>query len=121
MKVIIDTNAFAMIEQFKIDLLNEIKKEIPNAEIITIKQVINELKNIKDKKAAKYALSLIEKEKIKTYEEQGKTDDAILNFALKQKACVATNDKELKKRCIEKKIPIIYMRKKQKIEIRGLE
>ena len=119
-KVVIDTNAFAMIEQFKIDLINEIKKEIPNAEIITIKSVINELKNIKDKKAARYALSLIEKEKIKSYEEPGKTDDAILNFAIKQKAVVATNDKELKKRCIEKKIPIIYMRKKQKIETRGI-
>ena len=50
MKVAIDTNAFAMIEQFKIDLIEEIKKKIPNAEPVTIKQVINELKGIKDKR-----------------------------------------------------------------------
>lgn len=119
MKVVIDTNAFASIQQFKIDLLEEIKKEIPDAEIITIKSVIEELKNIKDKKAARYALELIKKEDIKTYEESGKTDDAILSFALKNNAIVATNDKELKRRCIEKDIPVVYMRSKQKIDIRG--
>jgi len=121
MKVIIDTNAFAMIKQFKIDLIEEIKKQVPNAEIITIKQVINELKNIKDKTASKYALALIEKEKIKKYEApQGKTDEAIIKFAEKNKAAVATNDKELKKKCIEKGIPVIYMRQKKKLESRGI-
>ncbi len=121
MKVIIDTNAFAMIEQFKIDLIEQIKKEIPNAEIITIKQVISELKNLKDKKAARYALALIEKEKIKIEDAgEGKADDVIIKYAEEKKAAVATNDKELKKRCIEKEIPIIYMRQKKRIETRGM-
>ena len=120
MKILIDTNAFASIQQFNIDLIEEIKKEVPNAEIITLKSVIEELKNIKDKKASKYALELIKKEDIKTYEEKGKTDNAILSFALKNNTIVATNDKELKRKCIEKNIPIIYMRSKQKIDIRGI-
>ena len=120
MKVLIDTNAFAMIQQFNIDLIEKIKEKVPNAELITLKSVIKELENIKDKRAANYALELIKKEKIKTFEEEGKTDDAIIKFAEKNKTIVATNDKELKKRCLEKQIPIIYMREKQKIEIRGI-
>ena len=122
MKVVIDTNAFAMIEQFKIDLINEIKKQIPNAEIITIKQVIKELKEIQDKKAARYALDLIKKEGIKVFDlkKKGKTDDLLLEFAVKEKAALATNDKELKKKCLEAGVPVIYMRKKQKIEVKGV-
>ena len=122
MKVVIDTNAFAMIEQFKIDLIEEIKKRVPNAEIVTIKKVIEELKNIKDKRASRYALELIKKEKIKEYDtkKEGKTDDILLEFATEKKAAVATNDKELRKKCLEKGVPVIYMRKKQKIEIRGV-
>lgn len=122
MKVVIDTNAFAMIEQFKIDLIEEIKKRVPNAEIVTIKKVIEELKNIKDKRASRYALELIKKEKIKEYDtkKEGKTDDILLEFATEKKAAVATNDKKLRKKCLEKGVPVIYMRKKQKIEVKGV-
>ena len=52
-------------------------------------------------------------------EENGKADDALLSYAKKHKGVICTNDKELKKRCLDEKVSIIFMRNKKTLEMKG--
>ncbi len=121
MKVLLDTNALAVPEQLKIDIFEEIKKLIPNPEILTLSTVIDELKKIKDKKAAKVGLELLKIHNVRIIPTEGNVDEKIIETAKKLKAVVFTNDKELKNKCIKQGIPVMFVRKKRIIKIRGLE
>ncbi len=57
--------------------------------------------------------------KIKFFEREY-TDKAIIEYALKNKSIVATNDKVLKEQLRKIKIPIIYLRSRKKLEIEGI-
>lgn len=118
MKVILDTNFLVIPEEKKIDIFEEIKKKEPKTKFITLKAVEEELKKM-NTKASKIGRELLKKKEIKVID-TGKdehTDDLILEYANKEKTAVATNDKELKKRCIERDIPVIYLRSSKKINI----
>ena len=111
-KIVLDTNFLLIPETKKIDIFKEIKQKEPTAELIVLKSIKKELERL-GKKESKIALQIIEKkdikeEKIETEKEH--VDDRILEYAEKEKATVATNDKELKKRCLKKEIPVVYLR-----------
>jgi len=118
MIVLLDTNFLTIPSKFHIDIFSEIEDIVLKPEFTTIEQVIDELKKIRGKKAGKLALELVKKFKVKIVYEEGKTDDALIKYALEKKAVIATNDKELRKKCIGKKIPVIFMRKKKILEMR---
>jgi rRNA-processing protein FCF1 len=50
---------------------------------------------------------------------RGGTDDALLELAEKNRGVLCTNDKELKKRAFDKRITVMFMRKKKILEIAG--
>ena len=115
-KVLLDANFLTLPVQFHIDIFSEIKKIIPDVRFVTITQVVNELKKMDDK-AAKFGLQLLSI--VEVDDEEGNADDALLSYAEKNNAVVCTNDRELKKRCLNKKVPVIFMRKKKILEIQG--
>jgi rRNA-processing protein FCF1 len=107
--VIIDTNALIMQVEYKIDFESELMSLLGSFEILIPMTVLNELKNIKDKHA-KPALKLAQKYRIIESIKRG--DDAILNLALKLNAIVVTNDRELRKRLLEKGQKVVYVRQR---------
>jgi len=120
MKVLIDTNIFTLPIKFHIDIIQEIKRVIPNAELCTLESVIREIKNIKNEKTVKIAMQIIKNAEIKIEKEGGETDLALISYAKKNNAIICTNDKEIRQNSIKKQIPIMYMRKKKIFEVRGL-
>ncbi len=117
-KIVLDTNFLLIPETKKIDIFKKIKEKKPKSKFIILKSVEKELQKMKTRES-KIALQIIKQKKLQTHEvETNKkhTDDIIIEYAEKENAEVATNDKELKKRCINKKIPIIYLRSGKKIE-----
>lgn len=98
--ILLDTNFLLAIYQFKLDIFQEIQNIADfSYEIQTIDRVIDELNTItgKDKKAANYALKIIKEKHLKILKtEKGHTDDILVK--LNNKAIIATQDKELKKR-----------------------
>lgn len=119
MKVILDTNFLVIPEEKKIDIFTEIKKKEPNTEFIILKSIKREIEQM-DTKASKIAEQLIKKKDVKVVETQSKkehTDDQIVDYAERENTAVATNDKELKKRCWKKEIPVIFLRSGKKIDI----
>lgn len=113
--VLIDTNIFVLPFKFKIDIFEEIKKNVPDAKFQTLDGVIKEIKKLKQSKAI---LELIKKKGVKVVKKKGKTDDALLELALEENALLCTNDKELKKRCLKKGVSVMFMRGKSGLNIR---
>ena len=114
--VLIDTNMFVVPSKFKVDIFEEIKRLVPNAELHTTKNVIKELYDLKD---PQIEIKLINKHKVKIIDKKGNTDTGLLRSAVENDGVICTNDKELKKRCLDFSVPVIFMRAKKKLEMIG--
>lgn len=117
MMVVLDTNFLTLPTQFKIDIFGEIKDRIPDAEFTTVHQVTKELERLG--KEGKVSLAMLKKFNVRIVREDGETDDALLDLAFKNGGMLCTNDRELKKRALGKRVPVMFMRKKKTLEIMG--
>jgi len=123
--LILDTNFLMIPYQHRVDVFSEIERLVPEKhELVVPEGVIKELQSIKnsgngsDKIAARIAIELIEKRGIKTVGGEEKTDEFILNLAVKNKnSIVCTNDKELKRKLKKSMIPVICLRGTNRLEL----
>ena len=127
-KVILDSNAFFVPLQFKIDIFEELKNLLPtNFEAILLSPIRQELEKLAEKgspqmrKKASYALKLSEKcTYVQLNDDYARSpDDAILKAAKEWKSPVFTNDRNLRKRLRNINVPVIYVRQKSRLEIDG--
>jgi len=111
--------------QFKVDIISELEKIVPDSEFIIPSFIIRELEGIKrrskgkDRIAASIALELARKKPFKVIDfplgEYESVDDALIRLA----DVLCTNDRELKKRARKKSVPVIYLRQKKYLAIDG--
>ena len=120
-KVIIDTNALMVPEQFGVDIFTELQR-LGYVRCIVPAQVMGELRSLavkadkgRDKIAARVALGLTERCSVVGVDNFD-ADQAIEEMALREGAAVFTNDKALKKRLFSKGITVIYLRQGQYLE-----
>ncbi|MEK6856671.1 MAG: hypothetical protein AABX49_01510 [Nanoarchaeota archaeon] len=109
MRIILDTNFLIDCAKLKIDYQEQLKHH----ELFVLDAIIGELeKLIKQKKAkhAKLALQILRHKGIKVIKTEKKLDVDSLLAELKNYA-IATADKELKKRLMNKKIFVIRQKK----------
>jgi len=112
-KIILDTNFLVLPFQFNIDIYDELNRIIDEKyELIIISPEIDELLKLKFGKAA-YELAIKKGVKIVKVEVDRGVDAAILNFAKKENAIIATQDKELKRKARKAELNIITMRQKK--------
>ncbi|MCD6414020.1 MAG: hypothetical protein J7L23_00135 [Candidatus Diapherotrites archaeon] len=116
-RVLLDTNFLTLPQQFHVDIVEEIKFQIPSAELATISPVIDELRELP---TGGVGLELIRKGLVKTIPATGKADDALLERALGDHAVVCTNDKELRKRLRSAGVPVMYLRGRKKLQLDGV-
>ena len=128
-KVILDSNAFFVPLQFKIDIFNCLERLLERSfELILLSPVKRELETLtkkgspKTRKNAAYALKIAEKCKYVEVDTPASalTDDIIVKTAEEWKAPVFTNDRQLKKRLRDISVPVIYVRQKSRLEIDGM-
>ncbi len=123
--VVLDTNVLMSIFLKKVDITEEIKN-VGIKEILIPRSVIEELHEIKrksagkDKLAAIFALKFIDKSNFKIIGEGLRADDEILHLAKKYNCAIITNDKFLKNRARNEKIPVGFLREFKKIEFYGI-
>jgi|SRR3989338_6293049 len=118
-KIILDTNFLMIPLQFNIDIFSEIDRVcVFKYQLLIIDKTIDELEKISGsakrryRLAAKIALQLIKKKKIKKIKtKDGKVDDLILE-ALGKDDVLATQDALLRKRAVEKGANVIFLRNK---------
>ncbi len=120
-KVVIDTNALMVPEQFGVDIFSELER-LGYVRWLVPAQVVGELRSLaaradkgRDKTAARVALGLSERCNV-VGEDNSDADQAIEELALKEGAAVFTNDKALKKRLFSKGITVIYLRQGRYLE-----
>jgi len=127
-KIILDANALFVPVQFKIDILEELKKLLNrNFEPILLSPTRREIERIaaegtpEMRKQAEYALKLAEKCTFLEVqkEKDTPTDDLIVQVARKHKYAVFTNDRQLRNRLRDINVPVIYVRQKSRLEIDG--
>lgn len=125
-KILLDTNFLLIPYQFRVDIFTQIDKIATfEYELFILDKTLEELKKIvekqkgKDKYAARIALKLIAIKNIGVIKTKSnrKTDDIILDIALKDDFIIATQDKDLKRRLINQDISVIILRQKKRLAI----
>jgi len=128
LKVILDSNALFVPLQFKIDIFEELRTLLNiKFELVLLSPIRKELEIIAEKgppkmrKWTSYALKLAEKCAFLEVEEKNarSPDDAIVEVAKRWNCPVFTNDRELRRRLRNISVPVIYVRKKSRLEIDG--
>jgi len=140
-RIILDSNFILIPSQFKIDYLKEIREAMAGkTSFIVYQQILDELQakekrfpnRTQFKKNLSMGLSYLNHNK-NMYEiefnesrkqEHETTDDFLIRkcFSMKSeevRVFLATNDKELRKKAVNQKIFIIYMRQKKFIDVEG--
>jgi rRNA-processing protein FCF1 len=124
MKVILDTNFLMVPFQFKVDILGEIKRLLDiNYELFVPNKVMVELNtlakkgNLWERKSSRIGLGLAKN--MKSITVMGiDPDDAILSI-IDNKTIVCTNDKELRKRVMDKGGRVIFLKQGSFLELEG--
>ena len=129
LKVILDSNALFVPLEFKIDIFMEIERLLNRrVDLVLLSPVKRELEMLAAKDSPKirrqafFALKLAEKCKYIPIGEDGKepTDDVIVGVAKAWNSPVFTNDRLLRRRLRDIRVPVIYVRQKSRLEIDGL-
>ena len=118
-QVILDTSFLLAIAQMRGVSLHQIKERFPRAKLITVSQVLEELKRLKGKRpgvsVAMEVLKGVEVIRVNGYDN---ADDAILSLSQDlEEVAVVTFDLNLRKRLVKLGIPVIYLRSKKKLLI----
>ncbi len=119
-RVVLDTNALFFPFQFKIDLGNEIGSLLGRCEILVPEVVIKELKGLSEagKRDAITALRYAERFGVLPDESGLKGDSVVLAAAESVKGVLVTSDKDLIKRAKEKGLRVVFLRGRQKLELK---
>ena len=127
--VVLDTNILTVPAQFSVDIFAESERVVERRiEFVILKSVIQELKRKlegavrTEKFKFRIALDFVERCTIIGLDEitSGKpVDDQVLEYAFSVNGIVATNDKELREKSLERGVPVLFMRGKKRLELQG--
>ena len=127
--VILDTNFLIVPAKFGVDIFSEAEKLLERrVEFILLRSVLNEIRakferaGKSEKRLFKVALDLTERCRIVEVDEFMKNsvvDDQLLEYSLSVKGVLATNDRELRERASMRGIPVLMLRRKKHLELKG--
>ncbi len=127
--VILDTNFLTVPAQFGVDVFSEAERVLERSlEFILLDSVLDEIKG-KLEKAGKtesrmfnIALDLAKRCKVVEIDQSMKespVDDQLLEYAVSANGVLATNDRELRERAAERGVPVLILRGKKHLELKG--
>lgn len=117
MKILLDTSLLLDCAKYRVDF----SAQLHGHELLTLSSCFNELEKLSARKgrtgeAARIALVMVLAKGVRIVRSAEKnTDAAILSYALREKCCVATNDRALIKSLKKNGIRIIRLREKKKL------
>ena len=126
MKVLLDTNAFLIPVQFGIDLVRELEGIFGACELLTLEEVLRELRGIgsgrgRDAAAARVGLGLAGRcTLLPSPEPPGDVDGGVIRVAEEQGCVVVTNDRAVRDALLGKGLGVVTLRGRKRLEfIRG--
>ena len=108
--ILLDTNFLVAPFQINISIFQEMDEKYPGNQVYTVDLVMDEAKSIENGKYGGLVEKLVESEDIEVLETEGNgfVDDLLVD--LSDEFLIATNDKELKNRILDKGRPVMYIR-----------
>ena len=127
--VVLDTNILTVPAQFSVDIFAESERVVERRiEFVVLKSVIEELERKlevavrTEKFKFRIALDFVERCTVVNLDEVSSAkpvDDQVLEYAQSVNGVVATNDKELREKSLERGVPVLFMRGKKRLELQG--
>jgi len=119
--VAIDTNMLLAPFQFGVDIFEEIRRLVPEAKIVVLKNSIEELdkiakQGVKERKYVILAKKLLDVNRVEIICRSGSVDSELVQLA-KDGIIIATNDKELKKKVWEAGGQVMALRERNRLEL----
>lgn len=109
-KILLDTNFLVAPFQMSFSLFDEIERLYPTAELYTLEDAVQEARSIESGKYINLVEKLLETQDIEVVETEGEgeVDDLIVDVS--DEFVVATNDKELKQRLLDRGREVVIIR-----------
>ena len=119
--ILLDTNFLVAPFQMNVSIFEELDETYPGNKVFTLDLVVEEAKSIESGKYGGLVQKLIENEEIEVLDTTGNgfVDDLLVE--LSEEFLIATNDKELKKRILEKGRPVLFIRNSSHLSIENSE
>ncbi len=129
-QVILDTNFLAVPAQFGVDIFSEIERVLERrVEFVLLESTVKEI-DLKgglgagktNRHVFKIAKDLIHRCKVVKVPESltaKPVDDQLLEYASLVRGALATNDRELRRKARERRIPVLLLRGKKRVVLEG--
>lgn len=116
-KILLDTNFLVAPFQFSFPMFDEIDRLYPGSELYTLDDALQEAKSIEGGKYGPLVEQLIETQDIEVLETtgDGSVDDLIVEVS--EDFVVATNDRELKQRLLDRGREVLIIRGGNHLEV----
>lgn len=116
-RILLDTNFLVAPFQHSFDIFDEIDRLYPLHKLYTLDDAVEEAKSIEGGKYGPLAEKLIERKDIEVLETEGEgeVDDLIVDVS--DEFAVATNDKELKERLLDRGREVVIIRSGTHLEV----
>lgn len=129
-KVILDSNFLILPSSFRGDIFEELDKIIgQTTEKIVLQPIYDELQRLssvksrKTEQQAKLALHLIEHHDVQISDIALKTGESVDGFILRiaqlWNCFVATNDRQLRNQLLEVGVPVVFLRQRTRLSVKG--
>jgi rRNA-processing protein FCF1 len=129
LRVILDTNFLTVPAQFGVDVFSEAERVLERrVEFIVLESVVEEVREKLERSGKtesrmfRVALDLVERCKVVEIDQSMKNslvDDQLLEYAVSVNGVLATNDRELRERAAKQGIPVLMLRGKKHLELKG--
>ena len=127
--VILDTNFLTVPAQFGVDVFSEAERVLErNIEFIVLESVLSEIKakferaKKTESRKFKIALDLVERCRVVELDHSLKdttVDDQLLEYTVSVSGVLATNDRDLRDKASKRGIPVLMLRGKKHLELKG--
>ena len=129
-QVILDTNFLAVPAQFGVDIFSEIERVLERrVEFVLLESTVKEIElkgglgaGKAEAKVFRIAKDFIQRCTVIKVPESLKAmpvDDQLLEYAISVKGALATNDRELRTRARERRVPVLLLRGKKRVALEG--
>lgn len=129
-QVILDTNFLAVPAQFGVDIFSEIERVVERrVEFVLLESTVKEIElkgglsaGKTEAKVFRIARELIQRCTVVKVPESlaaMPVDDQLLEYAISVKGALATNDRELRTRARERRVPVLLLRGKKRVALEG--
>jgi rRNA-processing protein FCF1 len=121
LEAVLDTNFLMLANQFRVDIFGELDELLGKNRKVTCSGAVEELERLglgggRDSVAARYALKLLKLGGVEVKSSEGKVDDWIVGYCVRNGAVACTVDRKLIERLKKEGVKVVILRGKSRLQ-----